>query len=118
MKIKLDENLPLQLATSLEDLRPDVHTTSGEGLTGHTDREIWGAAQAESKLLITQDLDFSDIRQFAPGSHAGLLLIRLHSPSRQNLIARVEKVFQTETVDQWQRCFVVVSERKIRVLRP
>ena len=118
MKIKLDENLPLQLATSLEDLRHDVHTTSGEGLTGRSDREIWGAAQAESRLLITQDLDFSDIRQLAPGSHAGLLLIRLHSPSRQNLITRVEQVFQTETVDQWQGCFVVVTERKIRVLRP
>ena len=118
MRIKLDENLPLQLATSLQNIGHDVHTTSDEGLTGHSDREIWQAAQAESRLLITQDLDFSDIRQFAPGSHAGILLIRLHSPSRQNLIARVENVFQTENVDQWQSCFVVVTERKIRILRP
>ena len=118
MRIKLDENLPLQLATSLQNLGHVVHTTSGEGLRGHSDREIWRAAQAESRLLITQDLDFSDIRQFTPGSHAGILLIRLHSPSRQNLIARVEKVFQTENVDQWQSCFVVVTERKSRILRP
>jgi predicted nuclease of predicted toxin-antitoxin system len=117
MKIKLDENLPLQLATSLEDLRHDVHTTSGEGLTGHSDREIWEAAQAESRFLITQDLDFSDIRRFAPGSHAGVLLLRLHSPSRRSLISRVQYVFQSESVDQLPGCFVVVTDRKIRVLR-
>jgi predicted nuclease of predicted toxin-antitoxin system len=118
MKIKLDENLPLRLATLLENLGHDVHTTYSEGLTGHADQDIWKVAQAESRFLITQDLDFSDIRQFAPGSHAGVLLVRLHSPSRQNLIARVEKVFQTEDVDQWPGCFVVATERKIRVLRP
>jgi hypothetical protein len=71
MKIKLDENLPLHLATSLEDLGHDVHTTYSEGLTGHADRDMWRAAQAESRFLITQDLDFSDIRQFAPGISCG-----------------------------------------------
>ena len=118
MKIKLDENLPLRLATALENLGHDVPTTSSEGLTGRADLDIWGAAQAESRFLITQDLDFSDIRRFTPGSHAGVLLVRLHSPSRQNLIARVEKVFQAENVDQWPGCFVVVTERKTRVVRP
>jgi len=70
MKIKLDENLPLHLATSLEDLGHDLHTTSSESLAGRVDLDIWRAAQAESRFLITQDLDFSDIRQFTPGSHA------------------------------------------------
>src|SRR5271166_894396 len=118
MKIKLDENLPLRLATALENLGHDVHTTSSEGLTGRADLDIWGAAQAESRFLITQDLDFSDIRRFTPGSHAGVLLVRLHSPSRQNLIGRVENVFRSENVDEWSGCFVVVSERKIRVIKP
>jgi predicted nuclease of predicted toxin-antitoxin system len=118
MKIKLDENLPLRLAASLKNLGHDVHTAYSEGLTGRGDREIWEAAQAESRFLITQDLDFSDIRQFTPGSHAGVLLVRLHSPSRQNLIARVENIFQTESVDQWPGCFVVATERKTRVLKP
>ena len=118
MKIKLDENLPLHLAASLQNLGHDVHTAYDEGLAGHGDREIWEAAQAESRFLITQDLDFSDIRQFTPGSHAGVLLVRLHSPSRQNLIARVENIFQTERVDQWHGCFVVATERKTRVLKP
>jgi predicted nuclease of predicted toxin-antitoxin system len=118
MRIKLDENLPLHRAASLDDLGHDVHTTHHEDLIGHCDRDIWMAAQAESRFLITQDLDFSDIRRYAPGSHAGILLVRLHSPSRRNLIARVESVFHSENVNQWQGCFVVVTERKIRVRKP
>jgi predicted nuclease of predicted toxin-antitoxin system len=77
-----------------------------------------GSTQRDERFLITQDLDFSDRRQFAPGSHDGVLLIRLHSPSRQNLIARIENIFQTENVEAWQGCFVVASDRKIRVKRP
>src|SRR5579859_1547164 len=72
----------------------------------------------EGRFLITQDLDFSDIRQFIPGTHCGILLVRLHSPSRRNLIDRVTGLFQKENVEQWARCFVVVTDRKVRVLRP
>jgi predicted nuclease of predicted toxin-antitoxin system len=74
MKIKLDENLPLRLAILLRDLGHEAHTLYDESPTGHLDREIWEATQKESRFLITQDLDFSDLRQFAPGSHRGILL--------------------------------------------
>jgi len=118
MKIKLDENLPEVLAESLENLGHEVHTVLGEGLMGRNDRVIWDAAQAESRFLLTQDLDFSDIHKFAPGTHAGILLVRLHAPSRRNLIVTVESVFRTENVEQWSGCFVIATERKTRVVRP
>jgi predicted nuclease of predicted toxin-antitoxin system len=118
MKIKLDENLPSRLAAALRDLGHDAHTTSQEGLVGSTDRNIWEAAQNESRFLITQDLDFSDLRKFAPGSHCGVLLVRLHSPSRQNLIARIGELFRAEAFGDWKGCFVVATERKVRIVRP
>lgn len=115
MKIKLDENLPLRLSSVLRNLGHDVDTVSDEGLRGRADQEIWEATQSEARFLITQDLDFSNTHQFAPGSHHGVLLVRLHSPSRENLIGRIESIFRTENVEDWSRCFVVASERKIRV---
>jgi predicted nuclease of predicted toxin-antitoxin system len=118
MKIKLDENLPFSLAILLRSLGHDVHTAQDKGLTGHSDREIWEVAQKESRFLITQDLDFSDLRQFAPGSHHGILLVRLRSPSRGNLAGRVAEVFQTENIAEWAGCFVVATDRKIRLLKP
>ena len=118
MKIKLDENLPLRLATLLKDLGHDVHTPHEERLIDRADRELWEATQKESRFLITQDLDFSDSRRFTPGSHHGILLVRLRSPNRRNLVGRIRELFRQENVGQWVGCFVVATERKIRVIRP
>jgi predicted nuclease of predicted toxin-antitoxin system len=117
MKIKLDENLPVQIKTGLTAFGHDVHTTYEEKLTGSKDAEIWAAAQNEQRLLITQDLDFADVRQFIPGTHHGILLVRLHFPSRMNLINRILQLFVTENVTTWTGCFIVATERKVRVRR-
>lgn len=118
MKIKLDKNLPFRLAALLKNLGHDVHALRDERLLGRADAEIWEATQKESRFLITQDLDISDLRQFAPGSHHGLLLVRLRSPNRRDLIERIVALFQNESVGEWAGCFVVATERKIRVLKP
>src|ERR1700756_181087 len=118
MKFKLDENLPLQIAIDPRARTHDVQTVGEEGLTGGVDANIWQATQREGRILITQDLDFSDTRKFQPGTHHGIVLIRLQSPSRRNLIARTTELFETENVSGWARCFVVVTERKIRVKKP
>ena len=117
MRVKLDENLPLQIASRLRALGNDVHTTQAEGLSGCNDSDLWMAAQREERTLITQDLDFSDVRRFAPGTHHGIVLIRLRSPNRRRLVERVEEIFQDEVVSAWAGCFVVVTEQKVRVRR-
>ena len=68
MRLKLDENLP----TILVELGHDVDTAVSEGLAGHEDPEVWSGARAAGRMLLTQDLDFSDVRTFAPGTHPGL----------------------------------------------
>lgn len=118
MKIKLDENLPLRLGLVLTELGNDVHTTLDEGLSGAEDARIWESARNENRFLITQDLDFSDLRRFEPGTHAGILLVRLQDPSRRALLERVEALFRQEDVQTWAGCFVVATERKVRVRRP
>jgi predicted nuclease of predicted toxin-antitoxin system len=118
MKIKLDENLPARLKPLLSQLGHDVDTTQDEGLIGYADKEIWGSSQRESRFFITQDMDFSDLRLYAPGSHCGILLLRLHAPARSSLINRISELFRVENVSQWPRCFVVATELKVRVVRP
>lgn len=118
MKIKLDENIPASLATTLRNLQHEVHTVADEELGGSSDRTIWEAAQRQERFLITQDLDFSDVRQFLPGTHHGILLLRLRDPSRQSLVFRTRQIFEQEQVTDWTACFVVATEHKIRIVRP
>jgi predicted nuclease of predicted toxin-antitoxin system len=118
MRIKLDENLPTKLAPLLGALGHNVDTVPEERLQGRDDSAIWLAAQGAGRFLVTQDLDFSDIRQFRPGTHHGILLVRLRTPGRAALTARLSSIFQGENVESWSRCFVVATDRKIRVVRP
>ena len=118
MKIKLDENLPESLVEILSDLGHQVDNVRLENLSGSDDSDVWRAAQAEHTFLVTQDLDFSDVRQFAPGTHCGLLLVRLHQPGRRALAERLKALFETHDVKQWAGCFVLVSDLKVRVRRP
>ncbi len=118
MKIKLDENLPERLVPELAALGHDVDTVRTEQMTGLSDNEIWQVAQSADRFLITQDLDFSDVRRYTPGTHGGLLLVRLALPGRDALVARVALLFATESVDQWKGCLVVATDHKVRVRRP
>lgn len=116
MKIKLDENLPARSLPILKDHGHDVHTVPEERLNGRTDAEIWQAVNAEGRFLITQDLDFSATRQFVPGTHAGLLLLRLREPGVHALTKAVAAV--AADIHNWRGCFVVLTENKVRVKRP
>jgi predicted nuclease of predicted toxin-antitoxin system len=118
VKIKPDENLPARLARALEKLGHDTDTIPEERLAGRSNLQVRAAAQEAERFLITQDLDFSDTRRFTPGTHHGILLVRLRDPGRNALLKRVHGLFQTEDVDNWKRGFVVVTDRKLRVRYP
>jgi predicted nuclease of predicted toxin-antitoxin system len=118
MRIKLDENLPSQLVPVLTELGHDVDTVPSEGITGKDDAIVWHAAQACQRFLITQDLDFSDVRKYTPGTHHGLLLVRLPEPGRTALLERISTLFQVEDVKTWGGCIIIATPHKVRVRRP
>jgi len=115
VKIKMDENLPLSLAEELKQLGHDVHTVFDENLNGRPDTEVWTACCSEDRFLITQDLDFSDSRKFQPGTHAGILIVRLSDDSRENLLHCVLSAFQSHPVEEWRGSLVTLTEVKLRV---
>ena len=94
MKIKLDENLPARLVPFLIKLGHQVDTVADEGLMGKPDTDVWHRVIQEDRFLITQDLDFSDTRQFQPGKHPGILLVRLREPSANALLEHIYRVLQ------------------------
>ncbi len=118
MKIKLDENVPTRLAGALARLGHDVDTAYSEGLSSADDETVWGVAQDAGRLLITQDMDFSDLRKFVFGKHAGVMLVRLRDPGRDRMLDRICGVFQTEDVETWKGAFVVVTDSRTRVRLP
>ena len=89
-----------------------------EGIAGHDDSVVWDAACKAGRFLVTQDLDFSDIRRFTPGTHHGILLVRLRDPGIRALRARIDGLLQTEDINGWASCVVVATDAKLRIRRP
>ena len=81
MKFKLDENLPASSSAVLARAGHDVDTVSAEGLTGAPDRDVVTAATAAGRILISLDVGMADIRAYPPGSHAGIIVLRLADQS-------------------------------------
>lgn len=117
MKLKLDENLPATAAAELGARGYDVDTVRDEGLVGRPDDAVWRAAQAEGRFLVTQDLDFSDTRKFIPGSHHGILLVRLPDSEQWRVADYLTAWFSDPEASSWSGCVVVATPTKVRVVR-
>ena len=87
-----------------------------EGLAGQVDTTIFAAAQQDGRFFVTQDLDFADTRRYVPGTHQGLLIVRLRDGGALALRDRVRGVFTSEAIARLEHCTVVVTDRKARVL--
>lgn len=115
MKFKLDENLPELVRESLSALGHDAHTVADEGLAGTQDETVLKACVAEDRILLTLDLDFSDIRAYPPGSYPGIWILR---PSRQTFKA-IESLVQAgvrlSAVERVGGQLWVIDEKRIRI---
>jgi predicted nuclease of predicted toxin-antitoxin system len=87
-------------------------------MSGQPDLALWRAVQKAGRFFVTQDLDFSDVRQFAPGTHHGLMLVRLRAPGRLALAAKISATFAMPEAQLWAGCFVLLTDHKLRVYSP
>jgi predicted nuclease of predicted toxin-antitoxin system len=87
-------------------------------LSGAADPVVWQRVRAENRFFITLDLDFSDVRQYPPGSHAGLLLLRPRSNSRDAVTEVLQRVLRDYPLATVTGCFVVADAAHTRIRRP
>jgi len=116
-RVKLDEDLPEGLLGDLVGQGYDPSTVRGEGLRGTKDATLWPIIVGEGRFFITADKGFGNIRRFPPGTHPGILLLRVGHESfamYRALLFHVMAVHRLETLAGW---LVVASFGDIRVRR-
>ena len=118
MKIKLDENLPESLLATLKALGHDVDNVTAEGLAGRADFDVWQAAQKAERFLSLRIWISRIFGGFLPARIQGLMLVRLRTPGRSALATRIAAVFREENSTAWARCFVLLTDHKLRVHTP
>ena len=117
-RIKLDENLGQSHAALLRDAGYDADRVTDEGLSGTADADLWPIVCREGRFFITLDLDFSDVRNFVPGSHPGILLLRPASQSRDAALEVLTRVLNEIPLPVLAGCLAIADERRTRIRRP
>lgn len=115
MKFKLDENLPLECAVILRESGFEADTVYDEGLNGNPDSRIFSVCSQEKMVLVTLDLDFSDIRAYPPNTHFGIIVFRLNSQSKPRITQKLKQIIRVLGTELLEGCTWVVDEKRIRI---
>lgn len=115
MKFKLDENLPTALTEVLRAAGHDVMTVADEALSGSKDPKVLQVAASEGRTLLTFDLGFADIRRYPVGSHAGIVVFRLHDQRWGVLERPARQLIESGLLDRLQGGLAIVDESRVRV---
>jgi len=118
LKIKIDEDLPNAVAETIRSAVPDTLTVMEEGLSGVLDPVLWETAQKEGRFLITGDKAFANIRQYPPGAHAGVLLLRPDEYGIHQMRTLVQDVLKLGNLESLLGCVAVARPGRLRVRRP
>ena len=115
MRFKLDENLPPAAVVLLRGLGHDVMTVYDQDLQSCTDPEVIKACQEEDRILVSLDLDFSNILVFPPEIYAGLVVIRLHKPGPKAVLSLLKRLLPYLKTTPVSGRLWIVDERRIRI---
>ena len=118
IRVKVDEDLPRQVAELFSGYGHDAVTVVMQGWQGLADEALWPRVQQEERWLVTADKGFADLRVYPPGSHVGVLLFRLDEESRRGYLELTQTVLDRLSFEELTGSIVVVTRRGIRIRKP
>jgi predicted nuclease of predicted toxin-antitoxin system len=118
VRVKVDEHLPASVAALLRERGYDADTVIEEGLAGSTDEDLLVAAREEDRMIVTLDRGFGDIRRYPPGSHPGIVVLRLTDESALATRAAVIQLLDNHDLEDLRGTIAVVQHGSLRIRRP
>ena len=116
MRFIADICMDVRVATWLNAQGHDATHLRDQGLQRLPDGEIFDKAIAESRVVVTFDLDFGEIVALCKGRKAGVVLFRLRNTRTDFVIQRLSTVI-SECADALTRGAIVIVEESRRRVR-
>jgi len=91
MRLKLDENIDARLAAFVRQAGHETTTVLDQGLHATVDPALYDHCVSEGYVLVTLDLDFSNVLRYPPERTPGLVVLR----GPNDLFPTVRILFQT-----------------------
>jgi predicted nuclease of predicted toxin-antitoxin system len=115
MNIFADECVYKVTVDFLRSWGHDVLTAQEVGLEGKPDEDILAYATLHERVLITIDMDFSNIRHYPPKSHRGIIVAKIR-PRNANAVHKVlEYLLNNIDTERLSKSLVIVDRNKYRI---
>ncbi len=102
MIFKTDENVPRAIVEILRRRNYDAYSVGEQHLNGFPDDEVARICRSEDRIIITLDLDFSDIRTYSPSDYSGIIVLRPHHQAitcLESMVDRVLDALKSQTIN-------------------
>jgi predicted nuclease of predicted toxin-antitoxin system len=101
LKFKVDENLPTEVAGLLAHAGYDAMSVFDQHLQGRSDAYLSSICQRENRIILTLDLDLSDIRVYPPADYPGIIVLRIVRQDKfyvLSVVKRLLTILQQEAI--------------------
>lgn len=109
MRFLADMGIAVRIVEWLKSQGHDATHLRDQGLHRMPNGEIFRKAIAESRVILTFDLDFGEIVALSKGHKTPVVLFRLRNTRTAHVIQRLSSVL-TDCVDELQKGVVVIVE--------
>ena len=104
----LDENINRHIAPFLE--QQHIVLFSPKGIS---DEKLITFAVGKNALLITLDKDFTNSDRYKPTKEYGIVVVRIHPPSKDALIGSLERMFHNRQITDLYGTITIISKEGI-----
>ena len=111
MKFLADENIRREVISFLDSSGYDVVST----LKGSRDSEIAKKARKEKRIIVTHDNDFANRLLYPPAEFSGIVLIKIHPPTKELIIKALKNLFNTLSPSELGRKLVILEPEGFRI---
>jgi predicted nuclease of predicted toxin-antitoxin system len=107
--------ISLEVVRWLRDEGHDAVHLREQSLERSADREVFSKALIEDRVILTFDLDFSEIAALSKSAPAKVIVFRLRNTRATNVIGRLSAVLMDSRVEFDRGAVVSVEENRHRV---
>ena len=115
MRLKLDENLPSELARLFIEAGHDAVTILDQEIGGATDAIVTSVCRSEGRTIVTMDTHFADIRAYPPQLYPGIVVFRLDSQARDHVLAVGARLLPTLSEEVLPGRLWIVEDSRVRI---
>jgi len=115
VRFKFDENLPCELVDLFREANHDASSVIEQDLSGSPDTRIIDICRTEKRVLVTLDLDFSDVRAYPAQDHFGIIVVRLWRQDKKSILDTLERILPLLRQEQVTHLLWIVEESRVRI---